>query len=56
MYQYMLEPGQLDISFAGKNPGDPGGHPVAHEPAMNLRRSTASWMALGKALLAGQGV
>lgn len=32
MYQYRLEPGQLDISFAGKNPGDPGGHPVAHEP------------------------
>lgn len=35
MHQYRLEPGQLDISFTEKDPGDPCGPPVAHEPAMN---------------------
>lgn len=37
MHQQRLEPGQVDISFAEKDPGDPGGHPAAHEPAVNLQ-------------------
>lgn len=55
MYQFRLEPGQLDFSFAGKDPGDPAGHPVTHEPAMNLQGKEGQEHP-GLPKLAGQGV
>ncbi|KAJ7418077.1 hypothetical protein BTVI_30636 [Pitangus sulphuratus] len=35
MHQYRLEAGQLDISFAEKDPGEPDGPTVVHDPAVN---------------------